>query len=218
MSGMELNKLMAAILVAGIVASFAGFIAKEAIHPHKLHENAVKIDGVEEDAGGGVTKQTLPEPILAMIAGADVAQGEKISKACATCHSFDKGGPDGTGPNLWGVVNRAKAGKGGFEYSEAMKTAGGNWSYSDLNHFLWKPKAYVNGTKMNFIGLKKPEDRAAIIAWLRTKSDGQAALPSDAQIKAEEAELAPPAPPAEAAEGKPAEGEKPAEAAPAAGH
>lgn len=191
MSGMELNKLMAAVLVAGIVASFSGFIAREAIHPHKLHEDAVPIEGVEGAAGGGVKKQTIPDPVLALIAGADLARGEKVAKACAACHSFDKGGPDGTGPNLWNTVNASKANKGGFAYSDSLKDMAGQWDYAALNHFLWKPKSYVSGTKMNFIGLKKPEDRAALIAWLRTKADGQAALPSAAAIAAEEAAFAP---------------------------
>ncbi|MCB9990348.1 MAG: cytochrome c family protein [Rhodospirillales bacterium] len=188
MSGMELNKIFAALLVAGIVASFSGFIAKEITHPHELEENAVKIEGVGEDVGGPA-KKAGPEPVLALIAAADPARGQQISKACAACHSFDKGGPNGTGPNLWGIVARDKASHAGFSYSEAMAAEAGNWDYVELNKFLWKPKAVVPGTKMNYIGIKKPEDRAAMIAWLRTLSDSPKALPSDAAIAAEQAEL-----------------------------
>ena len=72
-----------------------------------------------------------------------------------------------------------------------MKAHGGTWTYAEMNHFLWKPKAYIEGTKMNYLGLKKPEDRAALIAWLRTLSSSPAALPSQAEIDAEMAELAP---------------------------
>lgn len=190
MNGMEWNKIMAALLVAGIVASLSGFIAKETVHAHALHEDAVP---VEASAGGGATAaaaQAGPEPILAMIAAADITRGEKISKACTACHSFNKGGADGAGPNLWGVVGRAKGSHGGFAYSDGMKAKGGNWGYDELNHFLWKPKAFVDGTKMNFIGLKKPEDRASLIAWLRTLSDGPAALPSESAIAAEQAAMA----------------------------
>ncbi len=186
---MELNKLMAAVLVAGIVASFAGFVARETIHPKHLHENAVKIEGVDEAGHGGASKPKMPEPILALIAEADLARGEKVSKACAACHTFDQGGADGTGPNLWGVVGRAKGSHGGFAYSEGMAAKGGSWDYSALNWFLWKPKAYVDGTKMNYVGLKKPEDRAALIAWLRTMSGSAPALPSAAAIAQEQAEL-----------------------------
>ncbi len=190
MSGMELNKLMAAVLVAGIVASFSGFIAKEFIHPHELHENAVKIEGVSNAGHGGVQKPKMPDPVLALIAGADIARGQKISRACAACHSFNKGGANSTGPNLWNVMSRSKASESGYSYSGAMKEQGGQWDYAALNKFLWKPKAYMPGTKMNYIGLKKPEDRAALIAWLRTLADSKPSLPSKADIAAEAAELA----------------------------
>ena len=85
-----------------------------------------------------------------------------------------------------------------------MKARGGSWTYADLNKFLWKPKAYVEGTKMNFVGLKKPEDRAAVIAWLRTLADSPAGLPGAGDIEAEAAELQPAAAtaPAEAAPAK----------------
>ena len=186
MSGMEFNKLMAAILVAGIVACFAGFISRETVHARELEEAAVPIEvAAAGGAAGAAEKPAGPEPILAMLASADIAKGEKVAKACAACHDFTKGGPNRTGPNLWGVVGRAKGTEAGFSYSDGMKGKGGVWNYDDLNHFLWKPKAFVSGTKMTFIGLKKAEDRAAVIAWLRTLSDSPAALPSEADIKKE---------------------------------
>lgn len=191
MSGMELNKIMAAVLVAGITAAMSGFIAKEASHPRHLHENAVKIEGAGEASSGGAAAPAGPEPVLALIASADIARGEKVSKACAACHNFEKGGPNGTGPNLWGVVGRPAGSAPGFSYSDAMKGKGGEWSYEELNHFLWKPKAYVEGTKMNFIGVKKADDRAALIAWLRSLSDSPRSLPGEAEIAAEQAALSP---------------------------
>lgn len=225
MDNMEFNKIFAATLVAGIVASLSGFVAHKLVHAHSLHENAYKIEGVADAAAAGGAKAPAgPEPILALLASADPAKGEQVAKVCATCHTFTKGGPNGIGPDLWGVVNRAKGSHEGFAYSDGMKAKGGSWSYADLNHFLWKPKAYVDGTKMNFVGLKKPEDRAALIAWLRTLADSPADLPSQAEIDAETAELAP-APAAEtpaaetpAAEAPAADPAKPEEAAPAAAH
>jgi len=188
-SGMELNKLVAAVLVAGIIAALAGFIAKEVVHPHALQEDAVSIEAAEAGGSSGAAKEALPEPILAMIANADIARGEKISKACAACHSFGKEGGNGTGPNLWNIVNRPKGAKSDFSYSDAMHEKGGNWNYAELNHYLWKPKKFVPGTKMNFIGLKKPEDRAALLAWLRTLSDSMPALPDEASIVLEQSTL-----------------------------
>lgn len=209
---LESNKIFAAILIAGITASFSGFVAHKLVHEGELKENAYKIEGVAEEAGaGGPAAPANPEPILAMLAAADVAKGEKIGKVCATCHNFTKGGANAIGPDLYGIVGRAKAGHEGFAYSDAMKAKGGNWTMSDLNHFLWKPKSFVEGTKMTFVGLKKPEDRAAVIAWLRTLSDSPAALPSAGEIEKEKAELAPPAAAEPAKEGEKKAEEKPAD-------
>jgi cytochrome c len=197
---MEFNKIFAAILVAGIIASLTGFISHKLVHPHALPENAYKIEGVADNAGGGPVVVAKAEPVLALLANADIAKGEQSAKVCATCHSFVKGGANAIGPGLWDVVNHDKGAHAGFAYSDALKNMDGTWSYASLNKFLWKPKAYVEGTKMNFVGLKKPEDRANVIAYLRTLSDSPAGLPSAAQIDAENAELAPPAADAPAAE------------------
>jgi cytochrome c len=189
MSGMEFNKIFAAILVAAVTACLTGFIASQLIHPKALHEDAVSIEGIAS-AGGGSGAAALPEPIMALIADADIAKGEKLVRACAACHTFSKGGADGTGPHLWNVMTRGFA-KASFAYSKGMSEHGGQWSYAELNKFLWKPKSLVSDTKMNFIGVKKPEDRAAVIAYLRTLNDSAPALPSAAEIAAEQAELGP---------------------------
>lgn len=190
MTGPESNKIFAALLIAGITAYLAAFVADKLVHPKALEANAVEIEGGEV-ASGGSAKAALPESIMHLIASADIAQGEKLSKACAACHSFDNGGADKIGPNLWDVFGGKKAHRSGFAYSATLAGMEGSWGYKELNYFLWKPKAYVEGTKMNYIGLKKPEDRAAMIAWLRTLSGSPKALPSDADIAAEKAELEP---------------------------
>lgn len=206
MGGMEFNKIFAAVLVAGILAMFGGFVAKQLVHPHKLAEPAYNIEVVEVAGPGGA--KPIAQPILAMIATADAAKGEKIAKACAACHTFTKGGANGVGPNLYGVLGGPKDHIAGFAYSGALLEVGGTtWTYGELNKFLWKPKAYAKDTKMSYAGLKKPEDRAALLAWLRTQADAPKALPSDGEIAAENAELAPP----EAA--APADGAAPAEGA-----
>jgi cytochrome c len=192
MGGMEFNKIFAAVLIAGIIAGLGGFVAKVLVHPKKPAEFAYNIE-VAEVAADGSGKPAGPDPILALIATADAAKGEKIAKACAACHTFHKGGPNGVGPNLWNTVGGPKDHAAGFAYSGALLEVGGStWTYAELNKFLWKPKAYAPKTKMSYAGLKKPQDRADLIAWLRTQGDSPAALPSDAQIAAENAELAPP--------------------------
>lgn len=192
MGGMEFNKVFAAILVAGIVAMLSGFVAEKLVHPEKLKENAFSIE-VTESAGGGAVVERKAEPVLALLAEADIARGQKLSKACAACHSFDKGGPNGVGPHLWGVVGVKKQNISDFKYSGALNANGEDfWTYAALNEFLWNPKKYAPGTKMSYAGLKKPEDRAALIAWLRTLDDSPKALPNPTDIAAEEAKLLPP--------------------------
>lgn len=108
-----------------------------------------------------------PEAVKAMIAAADVTKGKTVAKACMACHNFDAGGKNGVGPNLHGVVGRKKESVAGFAFSGALSKQGGAvWTEAELFKYLEKPKAYAPGTKMTFAGIKKPEDRAAVIAYL----------------------------------------------------
>ncbi|MES2728755.1 MAG: cytochrome c family protein [Pseudomonadota bacterium] len=187
--------VLAAFILAGVIATLSGTISRMVVHPHVLHEDVVKIEAMSDGGAAGPAGPKGPEPILAMLATADVAKGEKIAKACAACHSFDKGGANGVGPNLWNTVGGNKQHAAGYAYSGALLAQGGDkWTYAELNKFLYKPKEYAPGTKMSYAGLKKPEDRAALLAWLRTKTDAAPAMPSDAEIAAE---APPPVPEAE---------------------
>lgn len=164
----------------------AGFIAEKSLTPEPLEKDAVTIEGeAGGEHSGASNAPTFAVPILSLIATADIEKGAKISKACAACHSFEKGGGIKQGPELWGIINRAKGSFPGFDYSAGLKAKGGNWDMASLNQFLWKPKKFVDGTKMNFAGIAKEQDRAALIAWLRTQSDSPAADPSETDIKAE---------------------------------
>jgi len=194
MSGnFENNKILAAFLCAGLTAMLGGFVAKKIVSPEKLKKDAVEIEGAVADTNGNVpAKPTLPDPIMALLATASAEKGAKISKACAACHSFEKGGPVKQGPNLWNIVGANKGAVPGFSYSDALIEKGGDWGYDSLNKFLWKPKKYIAGTKMNFAGLKKPQDRADMIAWLRAQGDSQIELPTEAEIAAEQLAFAPP--------------------------
>lgn len=198
--------IFAALLCAGIVAMLAGFVAKHLVHPTHLEKDAVAVESAAGPAAGGAGKVAMAEPIVSMIVAADVERGKAVAKACAACHNFEQGGPNGVGPNLFGVVGNKKQSHPGFAYSGTLDKHGGDtWTYHELNKFIWKPKAYDPDTKMNFIGIKKPEDRAAVIAYLRTLGDKPA--PTAAEIEADQKELTP------APEGAPAEG-APADAPP----
>jgi cytochrome c len=132
MHNLEFNKIFAALLVAGIIAMLAGFVSKIIVHPEKLTKDAVTIE-VAEVASDGAAKPTGPEPILALMAAADIAKGQQVAKACMACHSFEKGGKDGVGPHLWDVMGRAKDSVSGYAYSGALKQAGDpTWTYASL--------------------------------------------------------------------------------------
>jgi cytochrome c len=187
MDELGLNKLFAGILVAGLLL-MTGVKLAEVLVPHsELEQNAYVIEVPEGDAAGAATAPAAkgPEPIMALLASADAVAGEKLAKKCTACHVFDKGGANKVGPGLWNVVNADKGVVDGFGYSNALIEFGGQWDYAALNAFLAKPKAYISGTKMNFAGLKKPQDRANMIAYLRQQADSPAALPTAEQIAAE---------------------------------
>ena len=165
---METNKILAAVLVAGIIAMLSGFFAKKLTETEPLKQDAYTIAVTGESTAATPAAPTTAEPIKDLLPKATVAQGEQVSKICGACHVFTKGGGNGIGPNLFGVVGRARATAAGYAYSDGMKAKGGSWSVDSLNEFLWNPQAFVTGTKMTFTGLKKPEDRAAIITYLKS--------------------------------------------------
>ncbi|MBL8672810.1 MAG: cytochrome c family protein [Alphaproteobacteria bacterium] len=180
MSTLELNKIVAAVLVAGIIAMMAGFASRLIVHPKSLAQQAYPIQAAESAPSAGGAQPAAAdklEPIAPLLAAADVKKGEAAAKKCGACHTFADGGKNLVGPNLWNVVNKAKAQSAGFAYSDAMKKSEGAWSYESLNHLIWKPNDYVKGTKMAFAGIRNTQERADLVAYLRTLSANPAPLP-----------------------------------------
>jgi len=154
--------------VSFAVVVIAVLFADIAYAPKKIIKRGYEIE-LSKDGKPVAKKEEKPFDIASLMKNANIENGAKIFKKCATCHNADKGGGNKIGPNLYNVVDRKKASISGFNYSEAMLKKGGSWSRDDLNLFLTKPKEFVPGTKMGFAGLKKPQDRADVILYLERK-------------------------------------------------
>jgi cytochrome c len=187
MDSFEWNKIAGAVLgtllfvVAVRIATGFIFEVKEPAKPGYV------VQGVEETTAAGAPAAPVQEALPdwgTVLPKADVAAGKSISTRCEQCHDLSKGGPNKIGPNLWAVVGRPRASHPGFDYSAAMKSKGGSWSYDELFKFLKSPGAYITGTKMSFAGLPNPKDRINIIAYLRTDMDSPAPIPPPQPAKA----------------------------------
>lgn len=210
MNAFEVNKIAGAVLGALLFAAGSGFVAELIYHPKPAGKAGYELPEAVEEKAAPAAAEAQAEPIAVRLVSANAEKGQGGTKACQACHSFEKGGPNKVGPDLWDVVERKKAAHEGFEYSAALKEKGGTWTYADLDEFLTNPKVYAKGTKMGFAGIASPQDRANVIAYLRTLSESPKPLPA-----AEKAAEKPAAQPAAAKDGDKKDADKPAAAPPA---
>ena len=181
MDSYEINKILGALLFSCLCLLSLNIAADAMFAPIKPAKPGFEV-AVTEHAGGGEQAKAEPEePIEKLLASATVDKGANAAKKCAACHTFEKGGPNRVGPNLWGVVDRDRASVAGFNYSAAIKAKGGKWTYDDLNKFIANPKGYINGTAMGFAGIPKDSERADVIGYLRSLADTPAPLPTAAK-------------------------------------
>jgi cytochrome c len=183
MDSFELNKILGAVLGTCLFLLVTSFTAGAIFTPVMPEKPGFEIAVKEEAHGGGKEAAAAPsEPIEKLLQTASVEKGAAAAKKCGACHTFEKGGPNRVGPNLYNVLNEPKGqGRGGFNFSAAMKGKGGTWTYDDLNKFLANPKGFVPGTAMGFAGISKDSERADVIAYLRSLSESPAPLPTAAK-------------------------------------
>ena len=181
MSDLRVNKIAGAVLATGLVVLGLRTVSEALFTVEQPEKPGYAITIQEAAAEGGAAVADTPPDWGTVLPIADVAAGQTVSGKCASCHTFDKGGADGTGPNLWGVMGRKPGSKAGYAYSPAMTGEAGKipaWDYEHLYEYLKAPQAYVQGTKMTFVGLKKTDERVNLIAWLRMQNDSPAAIPA----------------------------------------
>lgn len=190
MDSWEFNKIAGAVLAALLLAFGSGTFA-DIFRPNPHGDDhgqahvgyklpvTVAAAGKTEAPGGAAAAAFDPNAVMGMMKTASVESGQAVFGQCRSCHTPDKGGKPGTGPNLWGVVGRDIASSPDFpRYSAALKKAEGNWDYTQLIEYLHDPKRSVPGNQMSFAGVKKPQELADLMAYLRSLSDAPPPMPN----------------------------------------
>jgi cytochrome c len=212
MSDLRFNAIAGAVLASALGVMAVNWGADELFAPHYPEKAGFMPDvAASGGEGEGPAAEAGPPDWGTLFAdpaqlAALVERGDRLHGACLSCHNADPGGSNGIGPALYGVFGRTAGTHAGFSYSDAMKAYGQPWTYDNLYAFLERPNRYIVGTAMSFAGLRKSEDRVALVAYLHSISDSPAPIPAP-RAPAAEATAAPVeagTEPAAAAEGAPA--------------
>ena len=169
-----MNKIIASIILAVILVLGINKITDIIFYVEKPEKSAYQVASVSTTTTTETTSASSSSgsgEIMALLASASVADGEKAFKKCAACHTISKGGRNKIGPALWGVLGRQAGSISDYKYSKAMTAYGKSWSFEEMNGFLTKPKEWIKGTKMSFAGLKKETERAAVILYMNNNTD-----------------------------------------------
>jgi cytochrome c len=213
MSDLTFNKIAGAVLATGLAIVGLGQLSSGVFSKEPPATPGYKVE-VAAEAGEAAAAPDVPPDWGTVLPKADVAAGQAVFAKCQSCHSLTA---NGTGPNLTGVEGRKPGTEPGFSYSPAMQAFGAKqpiWDYEHIYEFIKSPQAYINGTKMTFVGLKQPQDRINVIAFLHTQGSTLPIPPPNPKAAAAAAAPAPtaatpatgpgqPTPPGTAAAGKP---------------
>ena len=169
-----MNKIIVSIVFAIILILGINKVTDVIYYVEKPEKSAYQVESVTTVASNTSTETSSVSSesgnIMTLFASTSAAEGAKVFKKCAACHSIAEGGGNKIGPALWGVMGRPAGTIPDYKYSKAMAAHGKNWSFEEMNSFLTKPKDWIKGTKMSFAGLKKANERAAVILYMNTKT------------------------------------------------
>ena len=169
-----MNKIIASIILVIILILGINKITDIIFYVEKPEKSAYQVASISTTTiteTASASSSTGSGEIMALLASASVANGEKVFKKCAACHSIAKGKGNKIGPALFGVLGRQAGSLADYKYSKAMIAHGKPWTFEEMNSFLTKPKDWVKGTKMSFVGLKNAKDRAAVILYMNENTD-----------------------------------------------
>ncbi len=167
---MTATKAVGAFCGAMLVLLIGQWIASSVYHVgesgHGDSHGSVIFAELEDTVISQTASADTSVDILELLATADAGKGERVFAKCKACHKADEE-TNGVGPHLLAIIDRPVAAIEAFNYSNPMAVFGGVWDVQRLADFLANPKKYLPGTKMSFAGLKKPKDRADVIAYLQ---------------------------------------------------
>ncbi len=181
MDSFTLNKIAGAVLASlllmvGLRTGIELFYPKGTANLSKGPIHIVDVAPEKAAAPAPAQAEAQDPPVATLLASANAGAGETAMKQCSTCHSWNKGGANKVGPNLWGVVDREIGKEPGFSYSSAVAGKGGKWTFGNLYEWIKNPKAFIPGNKMAFGGVKDAKERANIIAYLDKQADNPVPL------------------------------------------
>ena len=167
-----MNKIIVSVILVIVLVLGINKITDVIFHIEKPEKSAYRVANVSTTTETtSASSSTGSGEIMALLALANVVDGKKVFKKCAACHSIAKGGGNKIGPALWGVLGKQSGSISDYKYSKAMAAHGKPWSFEEMNSFLIKPKDWIKGTKMTFVGLKNDKDRAAVILYMNEKTN-----------------------------------------------
>lgn len=179
MDTFEVNKIAGAVLSAMLVMVSGKVLTDMALKEHKPEKPGWNLPVTEAPTGGGAAPAAPFDAtqVVSLLGKANPDNGRDTFKKCLACHTPDKGGRNLVGPNLWGIVGRARAAQPGFPYSDAMKSHPGAWTWDELAKYLHDPRTDIPGNKMAFAGVKDDVELADLLVYLRKLADTPAPLP-----------------------------------------